>query len=239
MSAADIYAFHRALQRLKTPAECGALFRATIAPFGFDTFAAGLVDLGDMDRCVYYLIGWTETWRRFYLSSGLVERDPVVGALAARTEPFTWTDLRRDRTLPKLGTAALDLAAAEGWTEGFVVPLPRANNRCGLVSLAGHAVVDDPEARDFLSLACVLLYNRIRWLVPSMGHAAPPAGLTAREIACVRLVARGLSDNAIAGALGIAASTAHEYVEKAKARLKTRSRAELAALAVELGVIEV
>jgi DNA-binding CsgD family transcriptional regulator len=239
MSAPDIYAFHRALQRLKTPAECGELFRAAIAPFGFDTFAAGMVDFRDMDRCVYYLIGWPEKWRRFYLGSGLVERDPVVGALATRTEPFTWMDLRRDRTMPKLGTAALDMAAAEGWTEGFVVPLPRANGRCGLVSLAGHVAVTDPDVRDFLSLACMLLYNHIRWLVPSMGHAAPPAGLTAREIECVRLVARGLSDNAIGEALGIASSTAHEYVEKAKARLKTRSRAELTALAVELGVIEV
>ena len=239
MAAGDIYAFHNALLRLKTPSECGELFRRAIAPFGFDTFATGLVDLGDMDRCVYYLIGWTEKWRRFYLSSGLVERDPVVGALATRTEPFTWMDLRRDRTLPQLGTAALDMSAAEGWHEGFIVPFPRGNNRCGLVSLAGHVVVTDPQVRDFLSLACVLLYNHVRALMPREGMAVPPAGLTAREIECVRLVAHGLSDNAIAERLAIAPSTAHEYVEKAKTRLKTRSRAELVALAVELGIIDV
>lgn len=64
-------------------------------------------------------------------------------------------------------------------------------------------------------------------------------GLTDREIACLRLVARGLTDGAIASALGIATSTAHEFVEKAKRRFKTRTRAELVAVAVALGIIDI
>jgi DNA-binding CsgD family transcriptional regulator len=71
------------------------------------------------------------------------------------------------------------------------------------------------------------------------GFAAPPVGLTGREIECVRMVAQGFSDNAIAKALSIAPSTAHEFVEKAKRRLKTKSRAEMAAVAISLGIIEI
>jgi DNA-binding CsgD family transcriptional regulator len=57
-------------------------------------------------------------------------------------------------------------------------------------------------------------------------------------VECVRLVAQGLSDNAIARTLAIAPSTAHEFVEKAKLRLKTRTRVEMVAIAAALGIID-
>ena len=61
----------------------------------------------------------------------------------------------------------------------------------------------------------------------------PPAGLSEREIAATRLVATGMSDAQIAAELGVARSTAHEFVEKAKRRLKVRNRAELIAVALQ------
>jgi DNA-binding CsgD family transcriptional regulator len=78
----------------------------------------------------------------------------------------------------------------------------------------------------------------VRGLVPTHGFALPPAGLTAREIECVKRVATGLSDRGIAASLGIAQSTAHEHVENAKRKLKTRSRAEMIAVAASLALIE-
>ena len=71
------------------------------------------------------------------------------------------------------------------------------------------------------------------------GFALAPAGLTDRELACVRLAAKGMSDAAIASELGIAQSTAHEFIEKAKKRMTVRTRAELAALATALGIAEI
>ena len=38
--------------------------------------------------------------------------------------------------------------------------------------------------------------------------------------------------------LGVARSTAHEFIEKAKRRLKTRTRAEMIAVAVTLGLVD-
>jgi DNA-binding CsgD family transcriptional regulator len=55
----------------------------------------------------------------------------------------------------------------------------------------------------------------------------------------VRLVAQGFSDNETAKRLGIAPSTAHEFVEKAKRRLKTRTRVEMVAIAAALGIIDI
>jgi len=235
----DAYQFNLELRRLSLPSDCAGLFRRTIAPLGFDTFSCGELDLDNRERVVFYLIDWSDRWTNFYIKSGLVERDPLVDALEHRREPFTWSDLRADRTLPKLGRKALDLAAAEGWTEGLVVPAPRGDRRVGLVSMAGGAGVLGFEHKAFLTLASLCLHSHVRTLVAREGFAAPPAGLTPREIECVGLVAQGHSDGAIAAKLGIAVSTAHEFVEKAKRRVKAKSRTQMVAIAVSLGVIDI
>lgn len=238
MSQRDASAFNAELRRLDTPAACKALFSASIEPYGFDTFACGEVDLTDRERAVFYLIDWPDAWTRFYVGSGMIDRDPLVDGLASRREPFTWSDLRADRAMARAGSAALDAAAAAGWVEGLVVPLPTIGTRAGLVSLAGHREIAEPELRDYLCLIAVCLHSHVRTLVPRHSFALPPMGLTEREIASLRLVARGKSDGAIARELGVAASTAHEFVEKAKRRLKARTRAELVATAVSFGIID-
>jgi DNA-binding CsgD family transcriptional regulator len=238
-SYADASEFNTLLRRLTTPKACAQLFRQAISTYGFDTFSCGEVDLNNRERCVFYIIDWTERWRRFYFESGLVHRDPLLEVIAFRDEPFTWSDLRADQKLAKVGTTALDLAAEEGWVEGLVVPLSRGGGRIGIVSMAGHQKTPSLAAKAFLCLISVCLYGHVRSLVAREGFAVPPVGLTSREIACVELVAKGYSDNAIAIKLGVAPSTAHEFVEKAKRRLKTKSRPEMVAVAVSLGIIDV
>jgi DNA-binding CsgD family transcriptional regulator len=239
MPEASAFHFNTQLRGLKTIAACADLFRAAVAPFGFDTFACGELDVKVRERTVFYLVDWPDEWRRFYLSEGLVERDPLIDALAYRHQPFTWSDLRKDRKLAKIGREVLDRSAAAGWTEGLVIPLSRGTNRIGLVSLVGHTSDITPEEQAFLCLISICLHGHVRTLVRREGFAIPPAGLTTREVQCVRLVAQGLSDNAIAKRLGIAPSTAHEFVEKAKRRLKTRTRVEMVAIAAALGIIDI
>ena len=234
----DAYQFYIKVRRAKSLSSAIGIFRSSIAPFGFDTFACGELDLADRDRSVYYVIDWPDKWRHFYLNSKLIERDPVVESLAYRHEPYTWTDLRRDRRFGKLGRDALKLVAVHGWTQGFVVPIPSSGRRVGLVSLAGTREDISLEGRAYLALISIAFHTHVRLLVTHQGFAAPPAGLTQREIDCVRLVAQGCSDRSIASTLGIAPSTAHEFIEKAKRRLKARTRMEMAAIAVALGIID-
>jgi len=233
------FEFNLAIRRQTSLADCAALFRSEIAPFGFDTFACGELDLNDRDRTVFFVIDWPDSWHRFYVASGLIERDPVVSALATRREPFTWSDLRADRSLPAVGHKALDLCAAEGWVEGLVVPFGQVGSRVGLVSMAGHSRDLTAAARAYLCLISICLQGHARALAATTGFSTPPSGLTDREIACLRLVAKGLPDAEVGTALGISASTAHEHVEKAKRRLKAKSRAQLVGVAVALGIIDI
>jgi DNA-binding CsgD family transcriptional regulator len=236
MKAHDLAAFNRQLRMLTTPQDCGRLFSGLIAEFGFDTFACGQLDLEHRERNAFYVIEWPERWTRFYTESGMLDRDPIVGELAARPATFTWTDLKADRKFSQVGREALALAASFGWNEGLVVPMPEGGSRFGLESMAGSRPVE-PDLRDAIAVMSVCLYNHVRALVAREGCAIPPAGLTRREIECISLVARGQSDGRIAETLGIATSTAHEYVEKAKRKLKARSRAELLAIAVALAIV--
>jgi DNA-binding CsgD family transcriptional regulator len=129
------------------------------------------------------------------------------------------------------------LIAGLGWNKGFAVPLHRGGTRFGLVSLAGKGVDPSPEDRARLAAACEFFLTRIKALDPHAGSTALPGGLTARELACVRLVAGGHTDATVARELGIAKPTAHQHVETARKRFNARSRAHLVAIAVSLGLV--
>ena len=235
----DALSFCAALARAPDRETCKRLFREIIAPFGFDTFACGEIDLDHRNRCAFYLIDWPDAWLRFYRTSGLIDRDPIVGELRNYRDPYTWSDLRADRRFAQLGGEALDRLRAAGYSEGLVVPLRRRGSRYGLISLVGHCRAIDDDLKSFLSLLAMHLHAHVRRHVSIWGCELPPGSLTAREIESVGLVAEGLSDRQIAQRLGIAISTAHEYVEQGKRKLGTRSRAETVAVAVSLGIIDV
>jgi DNA-binding CsgD family transcriptional regulator len=84
---------------------------------------------------------------------------------------------------------------------------------------------------------CLAFHSKIGPLARPEGFAVPPAGLSPREIEAIGLVVRGKSDRQIAEALGISTTTAHEHVERAKRRLDTHTRAELAAVAIAFGIV--
>jgi HD-GYP domain-containing protein (c-di-GMP phosphodiesterase class II) len=64
-----------------------------------------------------------------------------------------------------------------------------------------------------------------------------PAGLTAREIEVVRLVAAGLSNPEVAERLGMARRTAEHHVQNAYAKVGVSSRAALALFAHEHEIV--
>lgn len=238
LSKLDAVRFYAELQEQRDVASCASLFKAVVEPFGFDAFACGEIDIADRDRNVFYVVEWPESWRNFYVNSGLIERDPLLDALKFRDRPFSWSELRRDRKLSQVGRDALRLVAEHGWTEGLAVPVSRGGTRYGLVSLVGHSAALTDYQRSALALISECLLTRVRSLGRLCDFPVPPAGLSGREIECLRLVALGHSDIEIAKTLGISPSTAHQHVESGRKRLKAKSRGQMTALGVSLGIIE-
>lgn len=220
-------------------ADLVSAFRAALTPLGIDTFSAGEIDTAHRNRATFPVIDWPESWRRFYFTSGVLERDPLVENLGLYDgRPFTWRDLRADRRLAPVGTEALDRIAEAGWRDGLAVPLHRGGTHYGIVSIVARDIIPDAHRQIMIPLS-VAFHSRIGPLARRDGFAMPPAGLSPREVEVVGLVAQGKTDADIAKELGISSATAHEHVERAKARLATHTRAELAAVAVALGIISI
>lgn len=212
-------------------------FRKFVLPYHIDTFASGEIDLDNRKRSIFHCVEWPERWRNFYFQSGMLEHDPVVGALDKQRGAVTWMELRNRNGLNVAGTDALIRIAAEGWNDGLVVPLHRNARHYGLISLVAlNHVISEQEKID-LTAVSLIFQDRLRQLVPGQGFPVPPAGLTPRELECIKLIAQGYSDSRAGEALRISPSTVHEHAERAKRKLDARNRAELVALAIAFGII--
>lgn len=214
-----------------------ACFRRFVEPLHIDTFTSGEIDTAVRRRAVFHAMEWPERWRSYYFQSGLIEHDPLIEALPLMAGSFTWDELRAKRALSLAGTEALNRVASEGWVDGLCVPLHRAGTHYGLISLVAlNHHISQMEKRH-LEAVCLTFHERLRHIVPKEGFRIPPAGLTPREIACIKLIAEGMSDIGAGQQLGIKGSTVHEHAERAKMKLQARNRAELVALAIGFGII--
>jgi LuxR family quorum sensing-dependent transcriptional regulator len=232
-TAAEVYL---ALQEARSVADCASIFKRAVQAYDVDVFACGEIDLLNKSVVVFHIIEWPDDWRNYYMRSKLVEFDPTFDRLRALCKPFTWTELKRELRLDNRGREAFRQTAKKGWREGLVVPVDRGGSFCGLVSLVGRAPRFLSAERLQLCVMSEALLGRVRALGPPETYPVPPCGLSPREIQAVRLVALGQTDAEIAAALKISRATAHQYVETAKKRLHARSRAQLAAKAVTLGL---
>jgi DNA-binding CsgD family transcriptional regulator len=232
----DPLRFHAQLQERTSVAECADLFRQTVAKFGVHAFACGEIDLADRSRNVMFIAEWPRAWIRYYIKSGLVDRDPILNALQVCRGAFSFHDIRHDPRFSRLDREMVRAAAEHGWARGLAVPVARGGTRFGLVTLIGKGEEFEQSQRAYLCLISECLLCRIRSLGTHLDFVAPPAGLSRREIEAARLVALGFTDDEIAAELAISRSTAHKHVEAARTLLNARSRAHMAALCVSLGI---
>jgi DNA-binding CsgD family transcriptional regulator len=234
--APDALRFYAELQQRTSVAACAALFKKAVAGFGIVAFACGEIDLADRDRNVLFIAEWPEAWLQFYVKSGFINRDPVINAVAFYREPFEFADIVREPHFSNGDREALRAAAEYGWNRGLAVPVARGGTRFGLVTMIGRGEKLDEFQRTYLCLISECLMNRVHSLPPGVEYAAPPAGMSKREVEAARLVALGCADQEIAAKLGISESTAHKHVESGRKRLKARNRAHMAALSLSLGI---
>ena len=79
-------------------------------------------------------------------------------------------------------------------------------------------------------------------VLAAAGHRVPvrregPAGLTAREVEVLRLLAQGLSNKEIAGRLTISPKTAGNHIEHIYAKIDASSRATASLFAMQHGLL--
>src|SRR5262249_22208636 len=106
--------------------------------------------------------------------------------------------------------------------------------RKGIDRLAG--TLDDGDLRDGFLRAALATLAQENTLPTWKAANRPPGGLTKREREVAALVARGLSNRAIAQALVVSERTVESHVTNTLGKLGFTSRAQIAAWAVDSGL---
>jgi HD-GYP domain-containing protein (c-di-GMP phosphodiesterase class II) len=160
-----------------------------------------------------------------------------VGLLAAmHHERIDGSGYHRGVGGPMLPMTARLLAAADAY-HAMTQPRP---HRAALEpdAAAGELRAEADAGRlDPVAVGAVLTAAGHEAARASRTRAGGPAGLTAREVDVLRLVALGHPNKAVARELGIAAKTVANHVERIYTKLGVSNRASAALRATELGVV--
>jgi DNA-binding NarL/FixJ family response regulator len=103
--------------------------------------------------------------------------------------------------------------------------------------VAGIQLVAAGEALLAPSLTRRLIEEHVRGPEPATGPPSALAALTAREVDVLRLVAGGLTNDDIAGRLGVSPVTVKTHVTRILAKLGAETRAQAVVQAYECGLV--
>ncbi len=101
-ATSDALRLHAELQERTSVAACADLFKKTVARFGIHIFACLEIDFADPQRNVMFVAEWPESWIRYYVRSGFINRDPIVNELKVYRKAFSFVDIFRDRRFSSL-----------------------------------------------------------------------------------------------------------------------------------------
>ena len=183
----------------------------------------------------------TTEWERVrlhpYQTERILARSRVLATLArtagSHHERQDGSGYHRGTAGAQVPATARVLAAADA----FQAMTQDRPHRLGLAPEAASAALAEQARSGRLDPDCV------RAVIQAAGQPAPkvrtawPAGLSDREVEVLRLLARGLSNRAIAGRLVISPRTAEHHVQHIYTKIGASTRAAAAMFAMEHGLL--
>jgi DNA-binding CsgD family transcriptional regulator len=184
----------------------------------------------------YIRLTYPAAWIKRYLQMGYVDVDPVVREGFARTLPFDWSELKIQSAAE--ATFLADAFAHGVGPRGFSIPVRSKNGHRALFSISSSR--SESEWVSFLRStqpALVQIANRVHRRVIDEVLGSDRPHLSARELECLRWVARGKDSGEIAIILSISPHTAREYLKSARYKLDSVTSAQAVTKAVKLGIL--
>ncbi|KQU02317.1 LuxR family transcriptional regulator [Methylobacterium sp. Leaf469] len=218
-----------------------AELRRTGAIFGYDAFLIGGLPQSpneNLSDCSL-ISGWPLGWAQRYQERNHLHRDPVIRYIRATTEPFLWQEAatRGDGH----GLTVMNEAREYGLREGFCVPFHELDGGEAGVSFGGTQVRLSDDARAGLHLVAIYAMSRAKAIARRMqdDDAADRAfaGLTDREVECLKWAAAGKTAWETSVILSISARTVEHHLAAAARKLNAASRVQSVAEALRRGII--
>lgn len=157
-----------------------------------------------------------ESWAEHYTRNHFIDIDPVVAFGRRTSVGFRSYDIPRDRT-----DAERDFTVAEaraGIGETFVVPVHLPDQPSGSCSFAMNAG-RELSTENLLMAQTVALFAfeaGRRFILSPGSHAIERHSLTDRQVECVMLAGRGLTEHEIGKHLGISEETVKRHLKDAR-----------------------
>ncbi|MBV9930943.1 MAG: autoinducer binding domain-containing protein [Alphaproteobacteria bacterium] len=223
----------------RSVAELSRLTREAVRELGFDYFAVvHHVTFGRPTPDYVGLHAYPQEWVAAVRDMGRPP-DPVQRAAERTGCGFRWDAIGSIVALKPCERAFMEQAARHDIADGFTVPshVPgEAPGSSNFAVRAGRAVpgrnLPAAQALGNFAFEAARRLNRA-----GKGEWLAPLALSERQRECVLLIARGLSDAAMARRLGLKPRTVNEHVEAAKRRYAVTTRTQLVANALLRGEI--
>lgn len=166
---------------------------------------------------------------------GLNVDHPVSAYSREASGPFLISDVRRDERFKGRRWAEL-LSDPLKAGDAVVMNVHSRHGLNGCMIFGGHDFKDSPLTRSSLLVMAHAAFDRIDMLSKGV-DTTNDLQLSERELDCLQLLARGLSDEEIAPMLGISRRTVRYHVDHAKQKLGVSSRVHAVAAAVNRGLV--
>ena len=228
-SASDHEDIFRELQK------CGAIF-------GYDAFLIAGLPLSpnqNLSECKI-ISGWPAEWEKRYQAKRYIHIDPVIRYIRGMSDPFLWREAV-DAAGKTDGRVVIGEARDFGLNDGFCVPFHQIDGTEAGVSFGGARFNLSHDERAGLHLLAIYAMSTAKAIVrrhaePSK-NAVAEAGLTAREIECLKWSAIGKTAWEISVILSISLRTVEGHLANAACKLGTVSRVHCVAEALRRGII--
>jgi DNA-binding CsgD family transcriptional regulator len=226
--------YARETSRLSNIEQVAEAFRQAIAPLGLTGTACGVVSgprLASGAR--FFFLDWPPDWMDEYSRENFLRVDPIPRWAAAGRRAASFQQILA--ALPDRDPArrVAEAGYQYGIVDGMLVPLRLGDGSLGVVSAFGERTRFSASERAFLEVIAATTLLR----ADALGGQTPASSvaLTPRELDCLALLVRGLTDRDIAAKLKVTEPTIRFHLGRAREKLGARSRTHLAALAVWLG----
>jgi LuxR family transcriptional regulator, quorum-sensing system regulator BjaR1 len=232
------FAYVERIGKIATFDELAAAFLSAVEPLGLNAAACGVVN---GPRLVagqrFFFIDWPQDWFHLYDQENFLAIDPVPRWVASTGRATTIGQMLTTIGPRDQGQRVIDAGADFNLREGMIIPFALRDGSAAVVSTVGDRKERMiPAERAFVEIiAAATLRRAVELDAPQPGEAFQPA-LTPRELDCVALLVRGLSDRDIGAKLGIAEPTVRFHLDRARRKFGATSRTHLAALAIWLGL---
>ncbi|MDI1363887.1 MAG: LuxR C-terminal-related transcriptional regulator [bacterium] len=237
----------RDLARATTVTERFAALTSGLAALGLDTINYGILDpaAADLESAhIQFLTTMSDDWMTYYVGENLAVSDiHVARALARNLIPYRWGETQIDRIAGEEKTTALQAVEA-GLRSTLCVPLSGPLDPfspVGAINLGSSMgerefdLVMKEHGAALISIAHIFHNASIRQFWREWSGRKP---LSARERDCLRCLAEGKRQDAVAHALGISRVTVELHLRGARQKLDAVTVNEAIARALLLGEID-